>query len=239
MNILSRMLAQRRDPPLTSAQSKQLDKLLRRTDDRPNEADVVEVVDAMETADDRLNLADEATAYANWLLDVLCRLASAAERSTSADELAAVMADFAGTTGLISKLDDAVSDLRKVIDRVNQLTANAFALAEISNVNIRGKTVYLSTSIAAGIAVTPDASDDVKQAQRRKACAVFKTLGYADLVSESIHAQRLSSWVKEHERSQDVVVSGDNIVEQFDLPDRIKKLLNVTQRTDVRVRKGK
>lgn len=239
MNILAQELVGRDKPPLTEAQCKSLQKLLRPPEDAPTAANTskIEKYLTSRTYDAHLELAEQAKTYIVWLLDVLNSLAT--PNSNDVEELASIMADFGGTTGIIAQIEGALKYLRETVDTVNQHTANAFAEAEVQNMNVRGKLVFMQSHIAAVLATSEGADDDQKTAERRQACAVFKEKGFDFLVSESIHAMRLSSWVKEHERTAGTASAGQNIVNEFDLPEEIKPYIVVTQRTDVRVRKGK
>lgn len=117
-----------------------------------------------------------------------------------------------------AKLEERLKKLNGFIEEVDYKLSEAMAEAEVQNFSRGQRLFYLTTKTYASPAA------DSKE-------ALFDTLraqGFGDLITETIHANSLASFVKEQ--------IGEN---DDTLPDWLAQLVNVHEKTSVGIRKSK
>ena len=115
------------------------------------------------------------------------------------------------------ELDAQVKELGAEIERLNLALSDAMTEAECERFSRNGTTFYLNTRLFA----SPMAGrkEDMFQA--------LKSNGYAELVTETVNANTLASFVKEQKE-----LNNDEI------PDWISSVVSVFEKVSVGVRKG-
>lgn len=114
------------------------------------------------------------------------------------------------------RLKELTKQNNEEIDRVEQELAEEMRVNEIDNFKRAGRTFYPIVKTWAS-----------PQRGRREAVYEWmKENGYGDLVTETVHAQRFNSLVNEM------------IEDDGSIPDDLERLINVTERVSIGVRKG-
>ena len=115
------------------------------------------------------------------------------------------------------KVEDRLKKLNKYIQEVDDRLSDMMALSETANFTCLGKTFYLTTKTHAS--AVAECKDDLYRALKEK--------GYGDLVYETVNANLLASFVREHlSENEDA------------LPEWLAGLVNVYEDTTVGVRKA-
>ena len=114
------------------------------------------------------------------------------------------------------RLKELTKQNNEEIDRVEQELAEEMRVNEIDNFKRSGRTFYPIVKTWAS-----------PQRGRREAVYEWmKENGYGDLVTETVHAQRFNSMINE-------MIEDDGTV-----PEDLERLINVTERVSIGVRKG-
>lgn len=114
------------------------------------------------------------------------------------------------------RLKELTKQNNEEIDRVEQELAELMRVEEIDNFKRSGRTFYPIVKTWAS-----------PQRGRREAVYDWmKENGYGDLVTETVHAQRFNSMINE-------MIEDDGTV-----PEDLERLINVTERVSIGVRKG-
>lgn len=114
------------------------------------------------------------------------------------------------------RLKELTKQNNEEIDRVEQELAELMRVEEIDNFKRSGMTFYPIVKTWAS-----------PQRGRREAVYEWmKENGYGDLVTETVHAQRFNSMINE-------MIEDDGTV-----PEGLERLINVTERVSIGVRKG-
>lgn len=114
------------------------------------------------------------------------------------------------------RLKELTKQNNEEIDRVEQELAELMRVEEIDNFKRSGRTFYPIVKTWAS-----------PQRGRREAVYEWmKENGYGDLVTETVHAQRFNSMINE-------MIEDDGTV-----PEDLERLINVTERVSIGVRKG-
>ena len=114
------------------------------------------------------------------------------------------------------RLKELTKQNNEEIDRVEQELAEEMRVNEIDNFKRAGRTFYPIVKTWAS-----------PQRGRREAVYEWmKENGYGDLVTETVHAQRFNSMINE-------MIEDDGTV-----PEGLERLINVTERVSIGVRKG-
>lgn len=115
------------------------------------------------------------------------------------------------------ELDAQVKELGAEIERLDLALSDAMTEAECERFSRNGTTFYLNTRLFA----SPMAGrkEDMFQA--------LKSNGYAELVTETVNANTLASFVKEQKELND-----------DEIPDWISSVVSVFEKVSVGVRKG-
>lgn len=117
---------------------------------------------------------------------------------------------------LKEQIESSLDLAKEKIEQVQQAMITIMTNEEIPNFSRNGKTFSLTTKSYAS--VKADGKEDF--------IVWLDEHGFGDLAPRSINSQTLSSWVKEQ-------------TEDRELPEEIKPLLSVFEKTTVSVRKGK
>ena len=117
---------------------------------------------------------------------------------------------------LKDQIENSLDLAKEQIEQVQQAMIAIMTNEEIPNFSRNGKTFSLTTKPYAS--VKPDGKEDF--------ISWLDEHGFGDLAPRSINSQTLSSWVKEQTQDQE-------------LPEEIKPLISVFEKTSVSVRKGK
>ena len=115
------------------------------------------------------------------------------------------------------ELDAQVKELGAEIERLDLALSDAMTEAECERFSRNGTTFYLNTRLFA----SPIAG------QKEDMFRALKSNGYAELVTETVNANTLASFVKEQKE-----INNDEI------PDWISSVINVFEKVSVGVRKG-
>lgn len=115
------------------------------------------------------------------------------------------------------ELEKALKALNEELDKTELTLVRQMTDEETPLFNRQGRTLYLTTRTYASPAA----------GAKEQLYSWLKQNGYEDLVKETVHAQSLSSLAKEM------------LEESDDLPEDLKPLMNVFDKTSIGVRKGK
>lgn len=115
------------------------------------------------------------------------------------------------------ELDAQVKELGSEIERLDLALSDAMTEAECERFSRNGTTFYLNTRLFA----SPMAG------RKEDMFQVLKSNGYAELVTETVNANTLASFVKEQKE-----LNNDEI------PDWISSVVSVFEKVSVGVRKG-
>ena len=115
------------------------------------------------------------------------------------------------------ELEAQVKELGAEIEQLDLALSDAMTEAECERFSRNGTTFYLNTRLFA----SPIAG------QKEDMFRVLKSNGYAELVTETVNANTLASFVKEQKE-----LNNDEI------PDWISSVINVFEKVSVGVRKG-
>lgn len=115
------------------------------------------------------------------------------------------------------ELDAQVKELGAEIEQLDLALSDAMTEAECERFSRNGTTFYLNTRLFA----SPIAG------QKEDMFRALKSNGYAELVTETVNANTLASFVKEQKE-----INNDEI------PDWISSVINVFEKVSVGVRKG-
>ncbi len=156
-----------------------------------------------------------------------CCVNEAPQPPRTMEEVVACIAENVASSADITMLSDTVIDLEKIkddleaklkiineqIDKTKEKLTQEMINQETPNINRRGKILYLNTRTFASPV----------EGQRETLYAALKEIGEGDMVKETVNANTLSSWAK-------------SLLEEDNMPDNIKELLNIYEKTTVNLR---
>jgi len=119
--------------------------------------------------------------------------------------------------------EDSTSELKKEKKKIEDLMLPRWLNHGISKANCMGMTVHVKRTVFGS------AGGDVP-----RLAEALRLAGQDDMVKDSVHAGVLSAWVREHD--PDNRLSPEEITAA--LPEEVREAIKVTEKTELRIRKG-
>jgi len=118
------------------------------------------------------------------------------------------------------------AELEEVTKRCAEMNRDLLPMFQdacIQNMSLGGKTVYQHRQIWA----SPSDRDRLTQA--------FRDIGADEMITESVHGQRLSAWVRDIEVNEGRQLSPEELKTR--LPAEVRDLINVAEVIELRIRR--
>lgn len=153
-----------------------------------------------------------------------------AEEEADATALAKAYVAVEGSAGAIKTIEAAVKELGQAKHQMDKALVGLYVDGEIQSVKVDGRNAYLNRSVKASVPAE----------HKEAAIGVVRGLGLDELITTSVNAQKLGSFVREQERQDADLVAGDDadVTDRYDIDPELAELIRIHQIFNVRVRKA-